>query len=100
MMVMIERGLLTRITLARDANIRTDAGIGLGDSSAKVEAAYGGSLTSLAHQYWPAPARYLTVWTSPPGDSTRGIRYVIDANERVSMIHAGARSIEYVEGCV
>ena len=101
MMVMIERGLLTRITLTSDATIRTDAGVRVGDSAAAVETEYGQRLTATPHQYLAAPARYLIVWHGPPAaERARGIAYVIDTEERVSRIHAGARSIAYVEGCV
>jgi hypothetical protein len=101
MLVMIETGVLTRITLTRESNIRTAHGIGTRDSSAKVEEAYRDLLTSTPHQYIAAPARYLTVWTTPsPANRARGIRFVVNADDRVALIHAGARSIEYVEGCV
>jgi hypothetical protein len=101
MLVMIERGLLTRITLTPRANVRTDAGIGIGDSAAVVEIAYGQRLTSTPHQYLASPARYLIAWQGPPtSEARRGIAYEIGVGERVSRIHAGARSITYVEGCV
>jgi hypothetical protein len=100
-LLMIEHSVLTRITLTRQSDIRTAEGIRTGDSSAKVERAYRGRLTATPHQYVAAPARYLTVWTiAPPSDRARGIRYVIDADDRVAFVHAGGRSIEYVEGCV
>ena len=100
-MVMIQRGLLTRITLTSGATVRTDAGLRVGDPAGAVETAYGQRLTSTPHQYLAAPARYLIVWRSPPTtESARGIAYVIDTEERVSTIHAGAQSIAYVEGCV
>jgi hypothetical protein len=101
MLVMIERGMLTRITLTSEADVRTDAGVGVGDASAVVEAAYGNRLTSTPHYYLAAPARYLTVWqTPPPAESARGIVYEIDTEDRVLRIHAGAHSITRVEGCV
>ena len=101
MLVMIERGLLTRITLTSEADVRTDAGVRVGDASAVVEAAYGNRLTSTPHYYLAAPARYLLVWqTPPPAESPRGIVYEIDTEDRVSRIHAGAQSITRVEGCV
>ena len=100
LMVMIERGLLTRITLTSNADLRTDAGIRVGDSASAVEIAYGRRLTSTPHQYVAPPARYLIVWRDSAVQAARGIAYEIDANDRVSRIHAGARSITYVEGCV
>jgi hypothetical protein len=101
MLIMIERGVLTRITLTSKADVRTDAGVRVGDASAVVEAAYGNRLTSTPHYYLAAPARYLLVWqTAPPAEGARGIVYEIDTEDRVSRIHAGAHSITRVEGCV
>jgi hypothetical protein len=101
MLVMIERGVLTRITFTSEADVRTEAGVGIGDASGAVEAAYGIGLTSTPHYYLAAPARYLRVWqTPPPAESARGLVYEIDTKDRVSRIHAGAHSITRVEGCV
>ncbi len=71
-LVMIQEGVLTRITVT-------------------------------PHKYWEAPARYVTVWSRPPSESEpepRGIRYEIDAGDRVVHVHGGGPSIEYVEGCL
>lgn len=101
MLVMVQQGRLTRITLMRDSPVRTDRGLAVGDSAAAVRAAYGAELTASPHKYVDAPAEYLTVWTSaPPADDARGIRYVVGADGRVTHVHAGDGSIEYVEGCL
>ena len=100
MLVMIERDLLTRITVTSEADARTDAGVRVGDSSAVVEAVHGNRLTSTPHYYLAAPARYLLVWQRPPpAEGARGMVYEIDTKDRVSRIHAGAHSITRVEGC-
>jgi len=67
---MIEEGVLTRITVSRNADIAT-------------------------------PAKYVTVWRQVPAQAEpRGIRYEIDAEDRVVHLHGGGPSIEYVEGCL
>lgn len=102
-LVMIERGRLTRVSVSRNRDIMTPAGLHVGDTGAAVEAAYGGSATVEPHQYQAAPARYITVWRdaeSASPDERRGIRYEVDANDRVIHLRGGGPSIEYVEGCV
>lgn len=105
MLVMVEQGRLTRISLIRDAMVATDKGIRLGDSAGKVEAAYGLGLLREPHAYVEMPAAYLVAW-SRGGETngkiapdSRGIVYETDATGRVDSIHAGGPSIRYVEGC-
>ena len=101
MLLMVERDTLTRITISRDADVRTDRGFGIGDSASTILAAYGSAATSSPHKYVDAPAAYITVWTVEPGGSApaRGIVYEIGADGRVMHVHAGGPSITYVEGC-
>lgn len=106
MLVMIENGRLTRISLVDEAQVRTDGGIGLGQPVAAVEAAYGARAAREAHEYQEAPAAYLTVWSGGRPSAlyvqdplARGIRYEIGSGGRVEAIHAGGPSIQYVEGC-
>lgn len=105
-LVMVEAGRLTRVSLINQARIKTDRGLGLGDSAAAVRAAYGKDLVAMPHKYSDAPAEYLTAWAigRPAMDVTdpkaRGIRYEIGDKGEVAMIHAGGESIQYVEGCL
>ena len=103
--VMTQNGVLTRITLMRDAAIRTDRGFGLGDTALAVKEAYGGAIVAQPHKYEAAPAEDLFAWSS--GGSTayvtdpaaRGVRYEVGSDGKVKMIHAGDPSIQLVEGC-
>jgi hypothetical protein len=107
-LVMIERDRLTSIRLIDGAALRTERGFGVGDSAAAIKAAYGASAITEPHKYSEPPAEYITVW-SANGPSTnetwvqnpeaRGVRYVIGNDGRVSAVHAGGPSIQYVEGC-
>ena len=106
-LVMIENGILTRISLINGSTIKTNRGFGVGDSAEAVRTAYGAGATSTPHKYVAAPAGYITVWTK--GGSTdgsyvqdaaaRGIVYETNAEGRVQMVHAGGPSIQLVEGC-
>lgn len=101
MIVMVEDGRLTRISLGAGSRVRTDRGIGVGDRVEAVRAAYGADVESSPHAYWPAPAAYLVVWTTPPpGPDARGVLYEVDAEGRVAHVRAGGPSIEHPEGCV
>ena len=98
-LVMIERDVLTRISVSRTSDIATPAGFRVGDSGADVLAAYGAQAVVEPHKYWERPARYVTVWRQSKGER-RGIRYETDPDDEVVHIHAGGPSIEYVEGCL
>ncbi|MFN3536910.1 MAG: hypothetical protein ACK4Y4_05630 [Brevundimonas sp.] len=105
-LLMLEQGVLTRISLIREATLTTDRGFGLGDSAADIKAAYGDAAQVSPHKYAEAPAEYITVWSDGPSTApyredagARGVVYEIGADGNVSMIHAGGPSIQYVEGC-
>ena len=101
MRVMIEDGRLTRITLARDAQVKTEHGFGVGDTAAEIKASLGARAVATPHEYGEAPSEYLTVWLRPPSDpEPRGIVYEIGADGRVAQVHAGGASIQNVEGCL
>ena len=103
--VMIQDGVLTRITLMRDATVKTDRGFGVGDTGMAIKKAYGGAIFAQPHKYQAAPAEDLFAWAR--GGSTayvtdpaaRGVRYEVGNDGKVIMVHAGDPSIQLVEGC-
>jgi hypothetical protein len=104
--VMLEAGKLTRITLADMSKLKTDKGLGLGDTAEAVKTAYGADAVASPHKYQDKPAEYITVWDGGPrtepyvqDEAARGIVYEIDGTGKVGAIHAGGPSIQYVEGC-
>lgn len=102
MLLMIEEGRLSRISLIRPSTLKTDHGFGLGDGAAAIKAAYGAAAVATPHKYEAAPAEYITAWSRPPSEvpgTERGIVYEIGGDGTVNAIHAGGPSIEYVEGC-
>jgi hypothetical protein len=106
MLVIVEQGRLTRISLIRQSKVKTDKGLGIGATPDQVRAAYGSSLQASPHKYVEVPAQYLTVWEKggsgvggPVAPTSRGIVYEVDASGKVALIHAGGPSITYVEGC-
>lgn len=108
LLVMIEEGRLTSISLIDDAPVRTDRGLGLGARADAVRQAYGAALQAARHQYQEPPAEYLTFWIrgGPRNASegtqdanARGVLYEVDGSGVVRRISAGGPSIQYVEGC-
>lgn len=104
--VMIEGGKVSRISLTELSPVKTDKGLGLGDTAETVKAAYGASARVEPHKYQDAPAEYITIWDNGPRQedyvedpAARGLVYEIDGTGKVGMIHAGGPSIQYVEGC-
>lgn len=105
LLVMIEAGRLTRISVTQGSTVRTDRNLGVGDQASAVKTAYGPLARPSPHKYVEAPAEYLTVWAKGGGldyvqdVNARGLVYEIGREGRVQTIHAGGPSIQYVEGC-
>ncbi len=97
-LVMIERGVLTRISVNENNGVATAAGIRVGAPADRVLQAYGDRVTLEPHKYVEPPAAYLTVWRE--GGERRGIRYEVGPEGTVTHIRGGGESIEYVEGCL
>ncbi|WP_296820171.1 hypothetical protein [Brevundimonas sp.] len=105
--MMVEDGVLTRISVFEPAGLTTDRGFGVGASAVEIKAAYGDALQTEPHHYVGLPAEYLTAWVGgPPADpyvqdpAARGVRYETNAEGVVEQIHLGGPSIQYVEGCL
>jgi hypothetical protein len=106
MRVMIEGGRLARITLSRGAALRTTHGVSIGDAAEEVLAAGGTAAIVEPHKNAPASARSIIIWDGPrragyvDNPDTRGFRFETGEDGRVTQIHAGGPSIQYVEGCL
>ncbi|HSK18599.1 MAG TPA: hypothetical protein VK912_05625 [Longimicrobiales bacterium] len=98
-LVMIQEGVLTRVSVSRNSDISTPTGFRVGDSGSAILAEYGARAHVEPHQYWAPPGKYITVWRQSEPE-LRGIRYEIDSDDRVVHLRGGDRSIENVEGCV
>jgi len=104
-LVMVENGVLTRISLIRPSDIKTDRGFGVGDTAASVKTGYGAAATAVPHKYEAAPAEYITTWARGGGadyvqdPAARGLLYEVGGDGNVKAIRAGGPSIQYVEGC-
>lgn len=101
-LVMIQEGVLTRISVSRNPDITTPTGFRVGDSGSTILAEHGAQARVQPHQYWQPPAKYITVWRQFPAAQSerRGIRYEINAEDKVVHLRGGGPSIEFMEGCV
>lgn len=107
LLVMIEDGRLSRISLHDGSKVATDTGLRVGAARAEVRAAHGPELRSEPHEYESPEGEYLTIWTKAApgpdgmaGPEARGMRYEVGTTGRVDIIHAGGPSIQLVEGCL
>lgn len=106
-LVMVENGTLTRLTATKDATVKTQDGVGVGDDGEQLKARYGASATVTPHKYQGAPSAYVTLWPGKPqlrgayvtDPTARGLVYEIGQDGKVAFIHAGGPSIQNVEGC-
>jgi len=94
--VMVQHGVITRITIEAPNRLVTDRGLGIGSSEDDVKRAYGPALKVRTAPYLEEPAHELDFWTAR---GARGLRYDTTAAGAVEAIHAGSRSITYIEGC-
>jgi len=105
MLLMIEAGRLTRISLTGPSEVTTDRGFGVGDPGDGIAAAYGRQADRQPHKYESAPSEYITVWSRNGGagyvqnPDARGLVFEVGQDGAVKAIRAGGPSIQYVEGC-
>lgn len=107
LLVMTEKGVLTRLTATKGSTIKTADGVGVGDDGEQLKVRYGASARFGPHKYEAAPAGYLTLWpgaenllgTYVSDPAARGLVFEIGGDGKVAFIQAGGPSIQYVEGC-
>ncbi len=107
LLVMVENGVLTRLTATKDSTVKTEDGVGVGDDGEQVKTRYGVTATVTPHKYQGAPSAYVTIWPGKPhlqgayvtDPTARGLVYEIGDDGKVAFIHAGGPSIQNVEGC-
>jgi hypothetical protein len=94
--VMILDGALGRITLSAPSTLKTDRGFGIGDTATAIKLAYGTAALSQPHK-WATGGPVGDAYVENP--AARGVRYEINAEGKVQMIHVGGPAIQLVEGC-
>lgn len=100
--VMFADGKVVRLSVFAPGT-EAAGGLSVGDPASKVREVFGDDVVSGPHQYEPAPAEYLTLWTKSPvadGDSNaRGIRFEASGDGVITAMHAGTPAIEQMDGC-
>ncbi|HEY1073028.1 hypothetical protein [Brevundimonas sp.] len=107
LLVMMEKGVLTRLTAVTGSTLQTEDGMGVGDGGEQLKARFGAAASVTPHKYQEAPAAYVTVWpgaghllnTYVSDPAARGLVFEIGQDGKVAAIRAGGPSIQYVEGC-
>lgn len=90
-------GKVRRITVGQRSDVKLVEGVGVGASEPDVQKWFAG-FRAEPHKYEARPAKYLTAPNAASGDPA--LRFEIDANGKVSMIHIGTMpELAYVEGC-
>ncbi|MFS0709453.1 hypothetical protein [Brevundimonas phoenicis] len=105
-LVMMEKGVLTRLTAIKGSVVKTEDGVGVGYDGERLKTNYAAAEVT-PHKYQDAPAAYVTIWpgadrpqnTHVMDPAARGLRFEIGQDGKVAFIHAGGPSIQYVEGC-
>lgn len=93
----VEEGVVRRITVGGQSEVKLTEGIGPGASEAEVRAAFPG-FHEEPHKYVESPAKYLTAPGAASGDPA--LRFEIGLEGRVSLMHVGTMPVlGYVEGC-
>jgi len=94
--VMSEGGRIARVEVD-SGTTPTEAGVRVGDTEARVRAAYPAMVAVTPHKY--TDGHYLVVTSPAPADSAYRIVFETDG-QRVTRYRAGRRpAVEYVEGC-
>ena len=107
LLVMTEKGVLTRLTVTRGSSVKTADGVGVGYDGEQLKTSYGAAARFSPHKYVEAPAGYLTTWPEAnhllgsyvADPAARGLVFEVGQDGKVAFIHAGGPSIQYVEGC-
>ena len=91
-------GTLARIEILT-ADLPTDRGARVGDSSARIDSLYGARATSMPAKYDPRGS-YIVVRPAGGADTARRIVFETDSTRHVTRYRAGREpEVEWVEGC-
>ena len=95
--VMVTGGLVRRISVGPESDVKLIEGIGAGATEAEVRSYFGG-FRETPHKYEEAPAKDLTAPNADSGDTA--LRFEIGADGKVSQMHVGTMpELGFVEGC-
>jgi hypothetical protein len=95
--LLVEGGVLVRITVSGVSDILTDRGVGVGSRESQVYAAY--TRVRSDGGFVDDGAPWQELYAQPNGRGGRGLRFTLDGQGRVARIDAGGPAIEYRERC-
>ncbi len=97
LLMMVQKGRISRVDIIRSSTIETGAGAKIGDSEARIKALYPGRVAVESHAY--TDGHYLVV--TPPAAADSSFRIVFETDgQKVLRYRSGLMpAVEYVEGC-
>lgn len=96
LLLMVERGTISRVDIQRDSRITTESGAKIGDTEARIKALYPGVVTK-PHAY--TDGHYLVVTPSATADQRFRLVFETDGQKVLRYRSGRMPSVEYVEGC-
>lgn len=97
LIVMVERGKITRVDVIRNSTIETAAGAKIGDTEAHIELLYPGQVEVQPHKY--TDGHYLVVTSADPAERDYRIVFETDGKKVLRYRSGLVPSVQYVEGC-
>jgi len=95
--VMLARGQVARVDVD-SAGTRTEAGVGVGDSTARVNDAYAGRVAATPHKYVQG-GQYLTARAASPADASLRIVFETDSGHVTRYRTGRTPEVDWVERC-
>ncbi|MGK2961055.1 MAG: hypothetical protein ACSLFK_02790 [Gemmatimonadaceae bacterium] len=97
LLMMVQKGRISRIDIIRSSTIETGAGAKIGDTEARIKALYPGRVAVEPHAY--TDGHYLVF--TPPAAADSSFRIVFETDgQKVLRYRSGLMpAVEYVEGC-
>ncbi len=97
LMMMVEKGKISRVDVTRALTIATTAGAKIGDTEERIKSLYPNQVTVQPHKY--TDGRYLVVTPVAAADKDYRIVFETDGQKVLRYRSGLVPSVEYVEGC-
>lgn len=97
LLLMVERGKITRVEIGDSSTIATANGAKVGDTEAQIELLYPGNVEVQPHKY--TDGHYLVVTPVDPAEKDYRIVFETDGRKVLRYRSGLVPSVQYVEGC-
>jgi len=97
LLLMVEKGKISRVDVIRGSSIATTAGARINDTEDRIKSLYPGQVTVQPHKY--TDGHYLLVTPTDPAQNDYRIVFETDGKKVTRYRSGTVPSVEYVEGC-